>query len=308
MGASLLLLLLAVALLRGASYLPTKWAVADLAPVAVVGGQVLIAAAIALVALASRPAMRRRTWALTRAQPRAVLLLGLTQTAAPLLLIAVALERIPSGLTAVLIAATPLFVAAFAAASGGARPTPAMLIGLALGLLGVGFVAGLGSGGLRLDLLGGMAALGAAVAYAVGALVVRRRFAETPALDVGVLAVLGSVPLTVAPALLALPSTAPGAQAIASVAALGVGALMVAVVLFIRLIQRAGAQRAMLVTYLNPAIALLLGAAFERERVTPRALAGLALILLGVALGSRGPVPPPPPRSASRVPAPATPR
>ena len=284
-----LLLLAAVAVLRGASYLPTAWALDELAPLAVVAAQVAAAAAAALLLLALRPHARAEARALVLGRPGAVLLLGATQTAAPLLLVAVALERVPTGLTAVLIAATPLFVALLGVLAGGGRPRPLPLLGLAVGIVGVALVAGLGSGGLRIDAVGGLAALGAALAYAAGALVVRGSFAGVSASATGALAVLGALPFALPPLLLALPAAAPGARALGAVALLGVAALTLAVVLFVRLVQLAGPQRALLVTYLNPAVALLLGSVVEGERITPRALGGLALILAGVALGSRAP-------------------
>ncbi len=291
MSRFVILLLAAVALLRGASYLPTKWALASLAPLAVVAAQVAVAAVAVLLLLALRPSARAEARALVLARPRAVLLLGATQTAAPLVLVAVALERVPTGLTAVLIAATPLFVAVLGTLAGGRRPRPLALLGLGVGIVGVAAVAGFGSGGLRIDALGGLAALGAALAYAAGALVVRGSFAGVSATATGSLAVLGALPFALPPLLLALPPSAPSARALGAVVLLGVAALTLAVVLFVRLVQLAGPQRALLVTYLNPAVALLLGSAVEGERITPRALGGLALILVGVGLGSRGSAP-----------------
>lgn len=289
------LLLLAVAVLRGASYLPTSWALEDLDPVVVVAGQVAIAALAAAALLAVRPASRRAAAVLARERPLAVLVLGLTQTAAPLLLVAVALRTVPTGLTAVLIAATPLFVAAIGLAGGGQRLGGGAAVGLLLGLLGVALVVGLGSQGLQVDLLGGLAALGAAVAYAAGALVVRRWFVTEPPLATGALAVLGAVPfvaLAVPVALASGATVAPGGRAILALLLLGVLAVLLAVVLFVALVQRAGPQRALLVTYLNPAVALALGAIAEGEQITARAVAGLVLILLGVTLGARGGRPP----------------
>ncbi len=287
MTRGMVLLLVVVALLRGGSYLPTRWALDDLAPLGVVGAQVLFAGLAALALLAVSRRERAHAIALARERPLAVLALGLAQTAAPLVLVAIALRTVPTGETAVLIAATPLFVAALGVLGGGVRPTPLQGCGLALGLAGVALVAGLGAGGLRIDAVGGLAALGAALAYAGGALVVRRWFSDAPPVATGSLAVLGAVPFALPPACFALHATLPGARAIGAVVVLGVAAVMLAVVLFVRLVQTAGPQRALLVTYLNPAVALLVGALAEHEHVTGRALGGLALILVGVALGSR---------------------
>jgi drug/metabolite transporter (DMT)-like permease len=289
---ALTLLLIAVALLRGSSYLPTLWALEDLSPVAVACIEVLVASAAVLALLAARRADRAETIRLVRSRPLPVVLLGLTQIALPLLLVAVALRSVPSGVTAVLIAATPLFIATAGLLPGNpARPSAIQVGGLALGLIGVALVAGVGSGGPSIDLLGGLAALGAAAAYAAGALSVRRWFARTPPVAVGAVSVLGSLPLVAAVAVFAVPAHAPGARAIGALVALGIGGVLCAVILFVLLVQRAGPERALLVTYLNPAVALGLAVSVQHEVVTLRAIAGLGLILLGVAAGAQAPRP-----------------
>jgi drug/metabolite transporter (DMT)-like permease len=67
---------------------------------------------------------------------------------------------------------------------------------------------------------------------------------------------------------------------------LGVVGTGLAYILYFGLILGAGASKAILVTYLVPALALIYGAIFLDEEVTAVALGGLALILLGVALGT----------------------
>ena len=67
---------------------------------------------------------------------------------------------------------------------------------------------------------------------------------------------------------------------------LGIGGTGVAYVLYYAILSGAGASYAILVTYLVPAIALVYGAVFLGEPVTAAAVAGLALVLGGVALGT----------------------
>ena len=83
-----------------------------------------------------------------------------------------------------------------------------------------------------------------------------------------------------------LPYEAPPAKAVAAIVALGALGTGVAYLLYFALIARAGASRAILVTYLVPAFALVYGAVFLDETVTASALAGLVLILGGTALGT----------------------
>ena len=83
-----------------------------------------------------------------------------------------------------------------------------------------------------------------------------------------------------------LPSEAPPAKAVAAIVALGALSTGVAYLLYFTLIARAGASRAILVTYLVPAFALVYGTVFLDEAVTVSALVGLVLILGGTALGT----------------------
>ena len=93
--------------------------------------------------------------------------------------------------------------------------------------------------------------------------------------------------LLAAPVALAqLPSEAPPAKAVAAIVALGALGTGLAYLLYFTLIARAGASRAILVTYLVPAFALLYGTVILDEPVTASALAGLVLILGGTALGT----------------------
>jgi drug/metabolite transporter (DMT)-like permease len=92
--------------------------------------------------------------------------------------------------------------------------------------------------------------------------------------------------LTAPVALAQLPSEAPPAKALAAIVALGTLGTGLAYLLYFALIAGAGASRAILVTYLVPAFALVYGAVFLDEAVTASALAGLALILAGTALAT----------------------
>ena len=77
-----------------------------------------------------------------------------------------------------------------------------------------------------------------------------------------------------------------GWEALLSVLYLGVAATGAAYLLYFGLIAGAGASKAVLVTYLVPSLALVYGAVFLDETVTALSLAGLALVLTGVALGT----------------------
>jgi drug/metabolite transporter (DMT)-like permease len=82
------------------------------------------------------------------------------------------------------------------------------------------------------------------------------------------------------------PDAVPGWKTIGSVVFLGVVGTAVAYLLFYTIIAGAGAAYASLVTYLVPPVALAYGAVFLDERIGLAAIAGLVLILAGVALGT----------------------
>src|SRR5205814_7476167 len=83
-----------------------------------------------------------------------------------------------------------------------------------------------------------------------------------------------------------LPSHFPSWKVTGAMLALGVGGTGIAYVLYYALLSSAGASRSILITYLVPALALIYGAVFLGEPVTVAAVAGLVLVLAGVALGT----------------------
>ena len=87
-------------------------------------------------------------------------------------------------------------------------------------------------------------------------------------------------------ALFQLPEETPSAGALASVAALGILGTAVALLFYYRMLVLYGAGRASLVTYLIPPVAVFYGVVFLDESLKANAIAGLVLILAGVALGS----------------------
>ena len=157
------------------------------------------------------------------------------------------------------------------------------LVGVAVGFVGVALLVGVQEGS---QLVGALAVLGTATCYAVSVLYAGRTVRSFPPLEVAI-GQLGVGMLLALPFGLAqLPSEAPPAKAVAAIVALGALSTGVAYLLYFTLIARAGASRAILVTYLVPAFALVYGTVFLDEPVTVSALAGLVLILGGTALGT----------------------
>jgi drug/metabolite transporter (DMT)-like permease len=157
------------------------------------------------------------------------------------------------------------------------------LLGVALGFVGVALLVGLQEGG---ELLGALAVVGTALCYAVSVLYAGRAIRSFSPLDVSVGQLSVGALLTLPAAFLQWPTDAPSAKVVGAVLVLGVLGTGVAYLLYFALIVRAGASRAILVTYLVPAFALVYGWLILDEAVTASALAGLALILGGTALAT----------------------
>jgi drug/metabolite transporter (DMT)-like permease len=276
-------MLIALAAIWGSSFMFIKVAVRELTPAEVVFGRVLVGT------LALLPAVLfllgwRRTLGELRGFWWPLLLLGIFNAALPFWLLAWSEKKLDSGLAAVLQASMPLFTALVAYRySRSDRVTGLRFVGVVVGFLGVLLLVGAQPRG---DVLSALAVLLTAFLYAASSVYAGVRLREAPALvtSLGALAfaTLASLPLGIAD----LPADVPGWKAIASVVALGAAGLSVAYLLYFALIAGSGAPYAALVTYLVPALALAYGAVFLDEAVTASALGGLALIFLGVALGT----------------------
>jgi drug/metabolite transporter (DMT)-like permease len=276
-------MLLALAAIWGSSFMFIKVAVREVAPAEVVFGRVLVGT---LALLPAVPFLLgwRRTFAELRRFAAPLLLLGVCNAAMPFWLLAWSEKRLDSGLAGVLQASMPLFTAVLVYGfSRSDRVTGLRLVGVVVGFLGVLLLVGAQPRG---DLLSALAVLLTAFLYAASSVYAGARLREAPALvtSLGSLAfaTLATLPL----GLSQLPSDAPSWKAIGSILALGAVGLSVAYLLYFTLIAGSGAPYAALVTYLVPALALAYGAVFLGEPVKWSALGGLALILVGVALGT----------------------
>ena len=133
------------------------------------------------------------------------------------------------------------------------------------------------------------------VCYAIGPFIIARRLSDLPSL--GVTAVSASVvAIAFAPlAWLTRPSSTPPASTLWSLLALAVICTAIAFITYFALIGEVGPARATLITYANPAVAVLLGAVFLDESITAATIAGFVLVVSGCWLATR-------PTRAPRVP------
>ncbi len=286
-------LLGSLAAIWGGSYLLIKYALEDLSAPMIVWARTAIAAVVLFVALGGAA---RGVLADMRRRPGWALLLGTVSVTAPFLLITYGELEVPSGLTAVLISPAALFVALFAPfIDPSERINRRQAVGLVIGLAGVAIVVGVESISTLWQFLGALAMVGAAMFYALGSFVVKGRYGRLTSMQTSFVSLSVASVSTLPIAAATAPSELPGLKALAAVLALGAIGTALACVIFYKLIAEVGAGRASLVSYLAPAVALFYGAVFLDEAITAAALAGLALILGGVALASRRRAPDPEP-------------
>ena len=277
-----LLVLLAVAATWGASYLLIAIGLRTTSPAALTFARFVPAAV--LVGLL---AWRRGELRALRGRWRAVALLAVVQQAAPMLLIAIGEESIPSGLAGTLVAAVPLWGALLAPALGGVRPTPAVWTGLLVGIAGVAALLGATTDGA--GLVGSALVLLAALGYAIGAAWTGRRFPDVPRL--GLLAgVLASSCLLLVPAVVVdPPRQVPSGESALAILVLSLLGTALAFVAIYWLIGEVGPERAVLVTYLAPVFAVGYGTTLLDERFTTTTFVGMVLVLVGAWLAGRRP-------------------
>jgi drug/metabolite transporter (DMT)-like permease len=284
-----LAMLIALAALWGASFLFIRVAVPALGPVVLAEVRVAVAGAALLayaVVIGARPGLRAR-W-------RDYLLLGAINAALPFTLLSAAELEIEASLAAVLNAMAPLCGAIVGAVWLGHRVTHAAKAGLVLGVAGVALVVGLSPFTIDLPFVAAvLACLAAALAYGVGANLVRVRFTGEPplALAIGQQLAAAAVLLPLVP-IVPVRAT-PDAVDVGSVLALALASTGVAYLLYFRLLAELGATGGMTVIFVVPVFGVLWAALFLGETIHLATIAGGAVILASVWLITRNPAAPP---------------
>jgi len=272
----------AMSVIWGIPYLLIKVAVSGVPVPIVVLARVGIGAAL-LLPLAVRG---RQLSALRRHWPWLVAF-ALTEIIIPWLLLSEAETRLSSSLSGLLVASVPIIVVVLGRLTGGNERLSALRwTGLLAGLAGVALLAApTAAGG---DALSITEVLAVAVCYAIGPLIASRKLGDMPPL--GMTAVcLGLAAVVYAPlAAVSWPSAMPSWRVLGALAGLAVVCTAAAFLLFFRLIAEAGPSRALVFTYVNPAIAVILGVSVLGERFTPAMGGAFALILGGSVLATRG--------------------
>jgi drug/metabolite transporter (DMT)-like permease len=280
-------LLLLLASVWGASYLFIKVAVeGGLEPAPLMCARAAIAAVV-LFGYVLRSLGRTRALAELRSSWRQWVAIGAIANAVPFWLVAWGEKHVDSGIAAIAQSTVPLFTILI-----GLRFLPheplsrGQLLGFALGLVGVGVLAGGHLDGGWWAVAGTLAVVLSSLAYACGNVIGQRSVSGTPG-PVLATGAMTAAAMTLLPfALVQAPTTTPETDAILSLLALALLGTALAQLVLYRMLNNFGARSVSLVTYLMPGFALVYGAVLLDEAITVAALAGLGLILAGVALGS----------------------
>lgn len=278
----------AVSVIWGVPYLFIKVAVQEASPMFVAWSRITIAMVLVLPVAWRLGAFRglRGRWA-------AVVAYAAFEIAIPFALIPFGEQHVSSSLAAILISGVPLGVALLALRfAPGERVTLRRGIGLLIGLTGVVTLMGIDVAGRLEELFGAACVLGATLCYAAAPIVVKRSLSDLDPLGT-VAAGLTISTLALTPfAILTWPATMPSASTWVALLVLGVLCTAVGLLLYFFLITEAGPSRASIITYLNPAVAVVLGVTVLGESVTPLLGAELLLILAGSWLATGGGLPP----------------
>lgn len=280
------LLFLTVGVIWGTPYFFIEIAIEHFQTPSIVFLRVFLGAII-LLPIAIKKGMLGRT---LRAWP-AVLAFAVFEMVGPWYLITEAERSINSSLAGLLITTVP-FIAAFLVGLLGDRSAwhPLTILGLVLGFAGVVSLVGIDVFAGHIMVTPVLMMLVAAVGYAVAPIIANRMPTDVPTL--GVIAVsLAMVSLIYAPfAAVTLTQdiqVGPSLGAWASVIVLGALCSALAFVIFFTLIREIGPARASLITYVNLAVAAVLGVVFLDEAITAGILVGFPLVVVGSYLASR---------------------
>jgi drug/metabolite transporter (DMT)-like permease len=270
----------------GASYMFIKVANRDFEPATMMLLRLVIAAALILAVLAAQRGWRASVGDMRRLGWEGYAL-GVVNGAIPFTLIAWGEKHIDSGVAAIANASMPIFVVLLAIRwKPSERVRGLRLVGFLVGLVGVGVLAGIHPEGGWWGAAGTLAVVVASAAYAVGSLWGQRLIAHTSGLTLAATSMIGGFLVLLPLGLWQLPSHMPGWKESGSVLALAVIGTAVAQIILYRVLRSDGAARVSLVTYLLPVTALGYGVLLLGEPLTGEELAGMVLILGGVALGS----------------------
>ena len=272
--------------LWGSSFLFMRFSAIEFGAMATAAGRVGIAAAFLLPIVLVKgllPELRHH-W-------QKIFIMGIFNSAIPFACFAYALLSITTGLSAILNATVPMFGALVAWIWLKDKPALSRVIGIAIGFTGIALLAW-DKATFKPDASGAspgwavLACLLACVCYGYAASFTKKYMGGISPMVTAAGSQIGATLGLCLPALWLWPKTAPSATAWAALVVLGVACTGIAYILFFRLIEKAGPQRTLTVTFLIPVFAVLYGSIFLKEVITPWMVLCAAIIVCGTALAT----------------------
>jgi drug/metabolite transporter (DMT)-like permease len=274
----------ALGVIWGLPYFFIKLSVQEMAPVVVAFARVALAALILLPIAWRRGALH----SLGR-HKAAICAFALVEFAIPFSVISIGERWISSSVTGILIAMVPLSIALIQRFFGvHERLGWRRILGLGLGFIGVAALLGFGTISGPLGWAGVACMLVATLGYAIGPLIIQRHLGGLDPYGPLAASLLAASAVLLVPAVLAFPTHLPSLLALTSLAILGIVCTALAMLLMFYLVEHAGASRAVVITYINPAVAALLGLTLLHERLGLGGMLAFVCILLGSWLATSG--------------------
>ena len=284
----------AIYLIWGSTYLAIKYAVATVPPFLMTGARFLIAGGVLYAwslrarnrdALQSPPSRSlAREW-------RDAFVVGSLLIVAGTALVGWAEQSVPTGITSLVLATTPLWMVLLESATESRRmPRPQVLVGVVIGLAGLGILVGPSlASGAKGGSLGIAALVVSALAWSVGAMYSRRIAGKaSPARSTGMQMIAGALLSLVVSLVVGehrrVSLAAISLQSAIAVAYLVVAGALVGFTAYLWLMRVSTPSRVATHAYVNPVVAVLLGWAVLAEPVTPRTGVAMAVIVMAVVL------------------------
>jgi len=274
----------ALGIIWGVPYFFINLAVQELSPFIVAWARITLAALVLLPIAWHRGALRSLA-----GHKGAILAFSLAEFVIPFAAISIGERWIDSSVTGILIAGVPLTITLISRFFGVHERLGLWRVsGLAIGLLGVVALLGLGSISTAQQWAGIGCMVVATVGYAIGPLIIQRHLSDLESIGPIAASLLVASLLLFIPAAMTFPQSLPSPVALSSIAVLGLVCTATAMLLMFYLVGHAGASRASVITYINPIVATLLGMLILHERLGIGGEVAFVLILLGSWLATRG--------------------
>ena len=277
---------LALGALWGSSFLFMRSSALEFGAMATAAGRVGIAAAFLLPIVLIKgllPELKKH-W-------KKIFFMGIFNSAIPFACFAFSLLSITTGLSAILNATVPMFGALVAWVWLKDKPALTRIVGIAIGFTGIALLAW-GKASFKPDASGAVtgwavvACLVACLCYGISASYAKKYMGGIHPMVTAAGSQIGATLGLALPAMWLWPARTPSTTAWLALIVLGVACTGIAYILYFRLIEKAGPQRTLTVTFLIPVFAVFYGAVFLREAVTPWMLLCAVVIVCGTALAT----------------------